>query len=167
MPDIRNGLIYGRTDVALADSFDVEKQFIKTKLPEHIDYVISSPSIRCTLLAREIAHHFIQDDRLMELNLGLWEGKTWDTIDRTESERWMEDYVYHCPPEGETLNAMNDRVMSFWEELIVKPYQRTVIVTHAGVIRLILAKLNDLPLRSIFDIKVDYGEIIGLKIEIH
>jgi alpha-ribazole phosphatase len=163
-PLINEGLIYGITDVALAESFDQEKQLIKAQLPEQIDFVVSSPALRCTLLANEIAGNFVQDARLTELNFGLWEGKTWDTIDRTESERWMEDFVNNCPPGGETLNEMNNRVMSFWEELALLPYQRVAVVTHAGVIRLILASVNFIPLNSVFDIRVAYGEVVALKI---
>jgi alpha-ribazole phosphatase len=104
----------------------------------------------------------VEDDRLMELDFGLWEGKTWDTINRLESERWMEDFINTSPPEGESLYQMNERVMNFWKELLQYPHQRIAIITHAGVIRLILAAINSIPLQSIFDINVQYGEVITL-----
>jgi alpha-ribazole phosphatase len=100
----------------------------------------------------------------MELDFGLWEGKTWETIDRLESERWMKDFVNNCPPGGETLNEMNNRVMSFWEELILRPSRRIVVITHGGVIRLILAAVNASPLKSIFDVNVNYGEVVSLNV---
>jgi alpha-ribazole phosphatase len=149
-------------DVRLAESFNAEKELIIAKLPDHIDLVVSSPSSRCTLLAREIVNSFVEDDRLMELDFGLWEGKTWDTINRLESERWMEDFINTSPPEGESLYQMNERVMNFWKELLQYPHQRIAIITHAGVIRLILAAINSIPLQSIFDINVQYGEVITL-----
>ncbi|GAC1310578.1 MAG: alpha-ribazole phosphatase [Mucilaginibacter sp.] len=163
-PAITKGLIYGRTDVPLADSFAIEKKVIKNKLPVDIDHVFSSPSLRCTLLAREILDTFEEDKRLMELDFGLWEGETWDSVNRVESEQWMKDFINNCPPEGETLNEMNNRVISFWEELIRLPYHRIAIITHAGVIRLILATVNSLPLKSIFDLNVNYGEVVSLNI---
>lgn len=161
-PDVCTGFIYGRMDVRLAESFNAEKELIIAKLPDHIDLVVSSPSSRCTLLAREIVNSFVEDDRLMELDFGLWEGKTWDTINRLESERWMEDFINTSPPEGESLYQMNERVMNFWKELLQYPHQRIAIITHAGVIRLILAAINSIPLQSIFDINVQYGEVITL-----
>jgi alpha-ribazole phosphatase len=162
-PDVCKGFIYGRMDIALTKSFNAEKEDIIDKLPKHIDLIISSPSSRCTLLAREIADLFLEDERLMELDFGLWEGKTWDTINRLESERWMEDFINTSPPQGESLHQMNERVMDFWNELPQYPHQRIAIITHAGVIRLILAAVNSISLQSLFDINVEYGEVITLK----
>jgi len=161
-PEVCKGFIYGHMDVALAASFDAEKKLVINMLPEHIDFIVSSPSSRCTLLAREITDSFIEDERLMELNFGQWEGKTWDTIDRLESEQWMDDFINTAPPQGESLFQMNERVMNFWNELLRYPHQRIAVVTHAGVIRLILAVVNSIPLQSIFDINVHYGEVIIL-----
>jgi alpha-ribazole phosphatase len=165
-PAVDKGFIYGRTDVLLADSFEAEKELIKTKLPDSIDHVFSSPSSRCTLLAHQIKASFETDKRLMELDFGLWEGKTWGTIDRLESERWMEDFINNRPPEGETLHEMKSRVMEFWNELLLLPYQRIAIITHAGVIRLILTEVKATPLHSLFDIPVNYGDVITLNISI-
>ena len=163
-PAVDKGFIYGRTDVPLADSFDNEKELIRTKLPEHIDRVFSSPSSRCTLLAHKIKDSFETDKRLMELDFGLWEGKTWETIDRSESEKWMADFINNRPPEGETLQEMKSRVMGFWNELPLLPYQRIAIITHAGVIRLILTAVNSAPLQSLFDIPINYGDVMALNI---
>jgi len=163
-PAVDKGFIYGRTDVPLADSFDAEKELIRTKLPADIDTFFSSPSSRCILLAHQITDSFKIDDRLMELDFGLWEGKTWETIDRAESERWMEDFINNRPPGGETLQEMKTKVMEFWNELLVLPYRRVGIVTHAGVIRLILTSVNSAPLQSLFNIPVSYGDVIALNI---
>ena len=162
-PAISKGLIYGRTDVPLTENFDTEKELIKSKLPQNIDLVVSSPSSRCTLLANEITGSFITDERLMELDFGLWEGQTWDTIDRAASEQWMEDFVNNRPPNGEALQEMNTRVMVFWKEILLLNYQHVAIITHAGVIRLILTAVNNASLQSIFDIKVNYGEVISIQ----
>ena len=128
-----------------------------------LDAVYSSPSVRCSSLAAYISRQVIFDKRLQEVNFGLWEGRSWDSIRPEELNRWMEDFVYRCPPEGESLVQMNDRVISFWNELQQHPYQKTAIVTHAGVIRLIIAAVNQIPLPSVFDTKVDYGEVIRLE----
>ena len=161
-PDVSPGLIYGHMDVALAGSFDIEMQMVTGQLPAGIEYVVSSPSSRCTRLAQEINKTFTTDDRLMELNFGRWEGMTWDTIDRNESERWMANFVENCPPEGETLKEMSYRVFDFWKDLKTLSYQRVAIVTHAGVIRLILSAVKSKPIESLFDVKVNYGEVIFL-----
>ena len=163
-PNVINGLIYGRTDVTLADTFEQEKELIIKQLPQKLDTVFSSPSSRCIRLANTISENFIIDENLYELNFGSWEGKTWDTIDREESEFWMDDFVNRCPPKGETMLQMHNRIMVFWNKLLAQNYQTTAIVTHGGVIRIISSFINSIPLQNAFSIKVGYGEVIKIEI---
>jgi alpha-ribazole phosphatase len=162
-PAVAKGTIYGRTDVPLADTFYQEKDVMLKRLPAAFDAVYTSPSTRCTLLAAHLAPAFKTDERLYELHFGLWEGKTWDSIDRKVLEPWMQDYVRVCPPQGESMMQMNKRVLDFWQELRQQPHQRIAIVTHGGVIRLILAAVHHFPLTSCFDIAVSYGGIFHLQ----
>lgn len=161
-PAIAPGLIYGRTDVLLADTFKQEKDIIIQQLPLKIDAVFSSPSSRCTLLAAAISETFHLDEDLRELHFGEWEGKTWDTVKREESDYWMEDFLNRRPPGGETMLQMNDRVISFWNKVQSLNYQAIVIVTHGGVIRLICAEVNRIELQNAPGIKVNYGEVIKI-----
>lgn len=162
-PQLSKGLIYGRTDLPLAPTFAEEKLKVISALPEDIEIVISSPSQRCLLLAQAISYDVIKDERLYELNFGDWEGKTWDTIDRQESEYWMEDYVNRRPPSGETMLEMKERVMACWEEIKAMDRQKIAIVTHGGVIRLLLAIEQQLPLMNLWDRKIAFGEVIRIK----
>lgn len=162
-PAIPQGFIYGRTDVPLADTFNQELIIIRQKLPSDLDVVYTSPSTRCTRLAGSIALDFITDERLYEVNFGQWEGKTWDTVDPQALNLWMEDYVNTPPPAGESLVQMQVRVLSFWQELLLQPFNKIIVITHGGVIRLILAALTHVPLPSVFDIRVNYGDIFCVK----
>jgi alpha-ribazole phosphatase len=101
--------------------------------------------------------------RLQELDFGEWEGKTWDTVDQIALQCWMDDYVNVCVPGGESMVQMRDRVMEFWNELLSKSPARVGLVTHAGVIRLLLASIKDIALTNVFDIKINYGEVILVK----
>lgn len=159
-PAISPGLIYGRTDVPLTDSFATELAKIRSHLPATFDAVYSSPSRRCVQLAEQLTPAIRTDERLYELNFGDWEGQTWDTIDRQASELWMQDFVNTAPPGGETLLQMQARVLAFWNELQQQPYERVAVVTHGGIIRVLLANKRQLPLASLFDIKVAYGEVV-------
>ena len=60
-PNVINGLIYGRTDVTLADTFEQEKELIIKQLPQKLDAVFSSPSSRCTRLANAISKKPLYD----------------------------------------------------------------------------------------------------------
>jgi alpha-ribazole phosphatase len=163
-PAIPKGMIYGRTDVPLADTFCREKESILKQLPPELDAVYASPSTRCSLLAACISTNYKTDARLYELNFGLWEGKTWDSIDQKVLGPWMQDYLHVCPPEGESMIQMNKRVLHFWQEVLQQPDQRVAIITHAGVIRLILATVKNISLASCFNIEVNYGGIYIIKL---
>jgi alpha-ribazole phosphatase len=139
-------------------------EVIKTKLPDNPDIIYSSPSTRCTLLAQKINPVFIIDSRLMELNFGDWEGETWDTVNESDLQMWMDDFVNAAVPGGESMLQMSARVLSFWSELIQLSHQKVAVVTHGGVIRLILAHLRNIELVNAFDIKVAYGEVVTINI---
>lgn len=161
-PEIGKGFIYGRTDVELADTFGKEKEELLKVLPHRFDRVYSSPSLRCARLAAVLSPQFITDERLFELHFGSWEGQTWDTIDQTESHFWMADYVNRSTPGGESYKQMQERVNSFLKELKSLNLDRVAVVTHAGVIRILLAADQVLPLTSSFDLKVEYGQVFRL-----
>jgi alpha-ribazole phosphatase len=157
------GLIYGRRELLLHETFPDELAAVLQQLPGHFDAVYSSPAFRCVELAKEISADFKTDARLQELDFGEWEGKTWDTVDQVALQCWMDDYVNVCVPGGESMVQMHDRVMEFWNELAGAAYTRTAIVTHAGVIRLLLAGVRNIALTDIFDIQIHYGEVIVVK----
>ncbi|KEO72975.1 alpha-ribazole phosphatase [Anditalea andensis] len=158
-PDVSKGLIYGRTDVGLIETFLDEKNAILKKLPSDIEVVVSSPSTRCTELAAHINKQYKKDDRLYEVNFGSWEGKTWDTIDQKESEAWMRDFVNVCPPGGESMAQMQNRVMDFFKELLQLEIAQAAVITHGGVIRILLAHIQQIPLERSFEIKVNFSDI--------
>jgi alpha-ribazole phosphatase len=158
-PAVAKGIIYGRTDVVLADTFIAEKKAILKRLPPDMYAVFSSPSTRCTQLATHISKNHSIDERLYEVNFGQWEGKTWDTVDQKVLNSWMRDYVNVCPPEGESMAHMQGRVMSFWKELLQLSPDKAAVVTHGGVIRIILAAIQNVPLKSAFEIQVGFSDI--------
>lgn len=166
-PDAPKGLIYGHLDVPLSQNFDSEAQEVILQLPQNIDVLYTSPSKRCKLLSEKIkAKQIILDDQLKELNFGAWEGKYWTDISENELNPWMEDYINQTPPKGESLLGMQKRVLDFWEAFLQKKLLgNVVIITHAGVIRILRSHLEQVPLEEIFDLKVDYGAIFKYKID--
>lgn len=163
-PHFEKGLIYGQLDLGLIDSYHEEFELVKQKLPAKFDQVYSSPSMRCTRLAQFITNNFETDPRLMELNFGEWEGKTWETVDQTQLQIWMDDFVNTVVPGGESMLQMSERVKEFWQEISLLPIEKIAVVTHAGVIRIILGIVRKLELNTLFEIKVEYGEVVVLNL---
>jgi len=171
-PQVDKGLIYGHLDVPLKDNFEEESQAVLKQLPAGIDAIYSSPSVRCTLLAKAISASYYgistsyqEEAALRELNFGDWEGKTWDTINRVESDQWMDDFVNLSPPNGETMLQMERRIMVFWTHLLQEPYQNVAVVTHAGVLRILLAGYRNIPLKDSFTIPVAMAQVVRLTVD--
>lgn len=105
----------------------------------------------------------IIDERLRELHFGEWEGQTWDALDNVALQIWMDDFVNVCIPGGESMLQMAERLRSFWNELVQTNQGKVAIVTHAGVIRILLAMHRGMDLTNIFDIKVEYGAVFHIE----
>lgn len=157
----KEGLCYGQTDIPLATDFMNEFKFIENKLPIVLNNftVFSSPLSRCSLLANFLSKKIIVDERLKEMNFGDWENSFFDCLPSEALRTWTEDYVNVSPPNGENFLTLFKRVELFWFDLLNSNHENVVIVTHAGVIRALLALVLDLPLTRSFQFSVNYGSI--------
>lgn len=159
------GLCYGQTDVGLADSYAEELQDVADKLPEFTEdcRVFSSPLSRCVQLAEELFDQVDTDVRLQELYFGDWEGQPFADIDATALQHWMDNFATEKPPNGESFDDLYQRTGEFWQELIALEAEQVVIVTHAGVIRALLARVLNLPPTSAFQFRIDAGSVHKLQ----
>ena len=161
-PKIEKGICYGQTDLDITTTFQEEVNAIKQHLPTIQHTVYSSPLKRCTLLAHELGESIATDDRLMELNFGQWEMKSWNDIPLKSLQPWMDDFVNEAPPEGESYVQLKERTMQSFNEITNQPHLSVVIVCHGGVIRAILATILNIDLKDSFQIKIPYGHVVHL-----
>ena len=166
--DVPQGFCYGFTDVPLAETFISESDEVIRKLQGiSFDTIFSSPLTRCAQLANRIAdgNEINFDERLKEMNFGSWEGKLWDDIYPTaEAKDFFEDFVRNPANNGECFSDVISRVKSFIDEISSKSEHNDVlIVTHGGPIRAFYSIINGTNPASIFDLQVDYGEVIKLE----
>ena len=139
-PDIAPGICYGQHDI-LAKNVAPAATALRSELPAGLP-VWSSPLRRCSALAGQLDPRFKTDPRLAEMNFGAWEGLPWDQVPRHELDAWAADVAGYCPPQGESARAMQRRALAFVADLTVP---EALIVTHAGVIRVLLAHWQGLP----------------------
>lgn len=159
-PAIEKGIIYGQTDIDVTPDFEKEATAIQQNIPTDTDAVYSSPLQRCTKLAQFLFNKdVIEDSRLQELNFGDWEGLMWGDVEEKQLNNWMENFVTTAPPNGESMADMLKRVQGFWTELLKLNHSKVVVITHAGVIRLISSIIMDTGLKDIFDLKIEYGDV--------
>ncbi|NOT17017.1 MAG: hypothetical protein HOP20_02970 [Sulfuriferula sp.] len=152
------GVCYGRSEVALADSFADEVSHVQAQLVGvNVSAYYASPSKRCVDLIAQISSAFTVDTRLMELDFGAWEGLNWDDIDRQAIDLWAQDYVNSAPPSGESYAQLAQRVAAFIRH--IPPLTCVVVITHAGVIRAVNALLNNISLVDSFAFQPACGEL--------
>ena len=165
-PLIEKDICYGQTDLDLADSFTTEKEAVVSTLTASFDAVYSSPLKRCFNLATELtAEPVLLDDRLKEIHFGDWEMQPWDNIPKADLDVWMKDFVNISPPNGESMLELEHRVMEWWDEIKNLSFKRIGVVTHGGVIRILNASFNNIPLNKSFNkFKIDYGGILKFNI---
>jgi alpha-ribazole phosphatase len=168
-PDISNGICYGQTNVPLHENFIDESEKIIRSIPQHIDAIYSSPLSRCKILAEKIILYtkqkpeLIIDERIIEMNFGKWEMKSWDDINRKEFDAWAENILTQKTPDGESFSDMNERVNDFVDELLNEKNKTAVIITHAGVIRCFLSRFGNIPLKETLKISVDFSSVNFIK----
>ncbi len=129
------------------------------------DAVISSPLSRCHQFANQLSHHqqiILQTEPdLREICFGDWEGKTADQI-AAQSPHALEDFhnnpVNHTPPNGEPFVDFRQRVKSAWDKCTSSHQdQHILIITHAGVIRVLFTMLLGIPYKQSFQIKIPHA----------
>jgi len=127
-----------------------------------------SPLQRCTKLAEEIERLLqttkIIDSRLSETNFGIFEDKTYEELTRMYPdilESWIQDSIHYQIPNGESLKICFDRVSSFCKDLINRN-EDAVIVSHGGIIKLIILALLDLDLKEFWKFYTSNGCVIEI-----
>ena len=166
-PAVAPGVCYGQSDVDVVETFVAEVQAVRTKIAGITPAAsYSSPLSRCARLASSLKLGETQHDaRLMELDFGDWEMRAWDDIPREKLDRWGGAYTHVAPPGGETFTELHTRASDFLRELIARHHGHDVVaVTHAGVIRALLADVLNLPLTEVFRFHLDYGSVTQLKL---
>ncbi len=137
------------------------------------DVIVSSTLSRCADFARELAaRHALPlefDQRLTEIGFGEWEGLTAAEVTAQNPlllKQFWADPINTSPPGAESLAAFYDRVIPAWNEILTRHAGKHVlIVGHAGVIRMIVHRVLDMPLERMFRLQVPNAGITRIRID--
>ena len=129
--------------------------------------VISSPLKRCADFARQFAHErglpLNYDTRLTELDFGDWEGVNAEQLMASDplalKRFWSEPQIF-TPPNGESFAAFENRVRTAWQDNSSQYHGESVLlITHGGVIRLLLCLLRKLPYSEFLNLAVPHASL--------
>lgn len=135
------------------------------------DIVISSPSRRChdfaRLLAQRLGCPFGVDPRFGEMDFGDWIGKSqsdiWEQYPELMQQLWYQPRRF-IAPNGEAMEDFIDRVQQAWDELQHRyAGQNILLLTHAGVIRVVLAKVLDILYQRSLRFEVGYAQLTRVR----
>lgn len=131
-----------------------------------LEEICCSDLIRCRVTAGIISARFSIEPRaypeFREVSLGAWEGKSFENIQTLQPQEFKRRGEYladHRPPGGESFRDLQNRTWPLFEAVVHRLKKRTLIVTHAGVIRVLLCRLLGMPLESLFSIGQSYGAL--------
>jgi probable phosphoglycerate mutase len=155
----------GQTNVLLDQIGREQGLFWQTALADmKFDTVYSSTLTRCidTALLACPSQNPCLDSRLNEINMGTWDGKSFDEIRQSlpgEFERRGRNMNRFRPPGGESFQDVYDRVLPFFDAVREKQSGPILVVTHAGVIRVVLCRIMGLDPDDLFKIDLKYGQL--------
>ncbi len=131
------------------------------------DKIYTSSLLRCRDTADIISQgrEICIDTRLNEIDLGTWDGKSFEHIKKTEpllfQKRGKRIFTFR-PPKGESFNDLLNRVFPFFEILKKEVKSPTLVITHSGVIRVIVCLTLGMDPEQLLKIKLEYGELFLL-----
>ena len=162
---------WGHTDTPLTEQGWHQMQ-TATNSDFRWDRVITSPLERCAgfaeAFAREQSLPIQFEERIKEMHFGAWESRTAADImaeDPDALERFWNTPDRHPPPAGESLPNFQARVLGAWDDIIRNGTGRkTLLVTHGGVIRVVLGHVKRLSVRELLEMEVQHGSLYILRI---
>jgi len=167
-PDGAEGRCYGRYDIPLSSAGIEQAGRLASRLEvERLARVYASPLRRALDTARIIAEsHDVPVEpagSFVEIHFGDFEGLTYDEIQARFPEAfqlWMEQPANVQFPNGECFQDMRVRVLRAMDSVVAyHPAESVAIVTHAGVIRLLIAEALSIPHSQIFRLAQDYAAL--------
>lgn len=129
--------------------------------------IISSPLQRCRQFAEALGERYdiavTIDDRFKEVGFGEWEGKTPALIQQEDVGAYAAFYrdpLRNRPAGAESWDQFAVRVSMALDDLNKNfSGQQVLVVTHAGVIRAVAAKVLDASARAAYRIGVDNASL--------
>lgn len=155
----------GQIDLPLEDIGREQARFWACSLSNiRLEEIYSSDLSRCLETAQIIGDRCELEPRaltdLREICLGEWEGHSFDKI----KTLYPEEFVYrgdhisdYRPPRGECFRDLQARAWPIFHEIIHRHTRRVLLVTHAGVIRVLICRLLGMPLENLFSIGLCHG----------
>lgn len=167
----RNGQIMGARPIPLNHTGKLQAQRLASMLKGYsISRLHSSPVERARqtaeILASALGLSVTIDPGLREIGMGTWEGLYWHDLadDIARINFYLRPHEAR-PPQGETFGEVQNRAVETVERLLNETTNETILlVSHADVLRAILAHYLRFDLASIRQIRIDHASLTALEL---
>lgn len=163
----------GRTDVDLTEKGLSQAKRMNELLRDYnFDAIFSSPLHRAKLTAQIASgrpEDVMTDDRLIEVDFGLWEGRTPEEFQAEDPEswnNWLNDPENNkAGRRGESAREVLQRLNSFYQDILKNYDGKTIlIVGHNGVNRFFMSSKLGMPLKNYRRLVQDNSSLTLLKL---
>jgi alpha-ribazole phosphatase len=165
------GRYLGRLDPPLSARGRAQAAALARRMADQSLAAVYSSSLKRALTTAQMiaASHGLEVSAiadLAELDFGDWDGLTYQEIAEIAPHRfnrWLADPAEVCPPNGETLLEMSQRVMEAVNGIIAAhPGETVVVVTHGGPARVIVCHALGILLSEQWRIRQDLAAVSWL-----
>ncbi|WP_022757725.1 histidine phosphatase family protein [Butyrivibrio fibrisolvens] len=171
--------VQGTTDIPLNENGIAQAHLLCKNLEENeisFEKIYTSYQARAVKTAQIVDEHFHTGYEIVkgleEMNLGLFEGHTWDEILSLYSEehkQWLSNKRYNRSPGGESYQMVMERLFKALD-YILEQYdpssdKNLVIISHGAVIMTLLAMKRNIPFEKSHTIEVYNASPIEFSIE--
>lgn len=135
--------------------------------------VVSSSAQRCLSFAQDYYSalpELIVSAEFQERNFGVWDGLSYEEIQRLDADnlsRYLLQPFEFAIEGAESLAEFEARIASAWQTLVADAFnqaiEHVVVITHSGVMRVLLKQVLALPLDSLFQFEIGYGARLTLE----
>lgn len=157
------GLMLGHSDPAPTEGG--VQHCVDRSASIHFSTIITSDLQRSATAAQAIGittgRPVTHDPRWRELDFGAWDGLAPGQVDQRALGHFWYDPDANPPPGGERWSSLTARVGAALADLAPVP---TLVVTHGGAMRAVLAVLCGFEQRHIWSIDLPYAALLSLRV---
>lgn len=168
----REGKIQGSNDIELNKTGILQAEELgRTILSSDIRFtkIYTSNQKRALKTAQILSHainvHCIPIHGLEEINLGVWEGMTWDDVKTNypvEYDAWFHNRRYQRPPKGESYQEMLERAITAIHKIIKDNTDDVAIITHSAVIMCLQCYVTNTPFSEMLKFRTANTDIVKI-----
>lgn len=134
--------------------------------------VVCSPLKRCANFSEQWTNEkkisLLKSPEFMEINFGAWDGLSIEAIQKNykdELNDFWNNPVDNTPPNGERLKDFQTRIVSALKNLVHENKNNNLLlVTHGGVIRIIIAHVLSIPLSKLLSLECPLASMSRIRI---